>query len=385
MRQIFRLVIAMIIITFILLPPLANGGSEPDPEITDGSDDLPYNFLDIESAWFDGPDGETESTLDITLKMVDGPKNIQDFWEDVQAGNVTTFDFEVYFDFNGTNYALAATVDAAFTSNILGAVVYGTQELRMGDYDSNGNIKNESTITQIEMEWDGDLKAMAFTVQKSSIGSPKVGNIITNPWAAVWNVDEYPSNAPRSLVNAEDTAGSHINPGRDFKFKGGFEFEYALSLHADATTKMVKPGQIASFLVTINASTTNVDDDVEVSARFVMTKPNWTVEANFQSRNITDQAVQIPINVTVNCPKEEVNGSFAKITVYVKLMIPEANNTYLAEQLKLTVIVYGEYEQEEDKTAMEEFLELIMEPMILSIIVGILMVVILASILAKRM
>ncbi len=383
MQRVLRLAIAFSIIALFILPTPANAGTELDPEIDDGPDALSYDFLDIESAWFDGPEGESNTSLDITLRMVDGPKHISDFFQDVQNNNVTTYDFQIYFDFNEAHYAVAATVQAAFVSNFLGEVIYGSQELREVDYDSYGNILNESTITQIQMEWDGDLKAMVFTVEKSYMGDPKVGDVLTHTWAAIWNADTYPNESNRSLVNAEDTGNTYNNPGRDFRFKGGLEFEYDLALYGE-TAKKVKPGQSVTFSITLNASTTNMDP-VSITIRYGIAKQNWTIEGSPEGRNISNQAVQIPLNITVTCPKSEQNGTTVRATVYAKLTIPEANNTYLEDELELTIQVYGEYEEEDkDKSSLDEFLEFIMEPMILSIIVGIMIVVFLAAILVKR-
>ncbi len=378
-RKVATFLCALVLV--VLSAGIAFGGSQTDPEILDCADDIPYKFLDIDRAWFIEEDMDT---LTVTLQLMDGPKDRLDFLSDVRSDNVTTYDFEVYFSFKDANYSVAARVQAAFHTTLLGDVFLLSAELREIAYIENGSIENETEIGSVNWDWDSENTAFTFTVDKVSIGAPEPKDVLTNTWAAVWDADKCPEDDARYLECAVDTANTYLDPGREYEFTGGFEYLYDVEIYATETEATAEPGQTVVYNFSVSASTTN-PNGTEIWA-VPIASINWSISSSLTKRNITGSA-NLTETLTVQVPENAKNGTTCKVTLRVLMTIPEGENETRLSSNTLTfstTVIVPPTTPVQNKTLAQKLIDILTEPYILIILCAIIVVIIAAAVLAKK-
>lgn len=323
-----------LLLTFLLVLslsflPVVRGGSLEDPELTDSTNDSDHQFRDIMSVWIDNEDN---ASLRFNMKMSgEAPP-----WErGMVISGQPTYDYEIYFTCRGHNYSIVREIQVAISSPI--PFVFGNAYLRLVEYDNEtGGIAFEGNGTAIsDYDFDDATNSLWYSIPKSMVGSPEIGDKTTHIWAAIWNTADYPSTEPRNSTDANDVAGSYGNPGRDYAFTGGFEYVYCLSIEADKTSATVAPGGTVSYEFTINATAENPNASLVEVVYFAAT--NWTIQIQDSVKNVSGTQTFNTI-LTVKAPATAKNNSKAIVNVYVKMYIVEGdrNATLSSEEITVT-------------------------------------------------
>jgi len=380
------LLITLMLWQFILMPVKIRAGTMSDPEIDDGSDGLDYTFLDIDRVWFDD---ETNTSLSVFMKMMGGPEDRIEFIQGVRENGTTAYDYEVYFDFNNTHYALVITVLAAFHGPLIGDVIvlYDTG-IRTVNYTESGDVESEEPLdASIDWDWDGDNKVFTFIVDKEDIGSPKIGDYLTHTWAAVWNADEKPYDEQRNLTDAIDTAASYLLPGRDYRITGGFQYVYMLDISAQNTKANITPGGEVKFKIDVNATCTN-ENGSEVRFFASPSVSNWTVKFEKPSVNVSGEN-EFTNTVYVKAPTDAKNGTKVTVTVYAVMYFREKNVNETLESnritLKITVVAKKGEGAGEKQPWYQSILKYFKDIYVIAIAAAVIAVLIVAMVLARRL
>ncbi|MHA2281178.1 MAG: NEW3 domain-containing protein [Promethearchaeota archaeon] len=378
----------IIIITLLFLSSIILGtafaGDDLNPEVDDDTDEQPGNpFRDIVSAWF----SESNTTVIIKLMMAGSPPGLMDL---ANNPDTTIYEYEVYFDVEGTSYAVAAIIQyAAYIGDgtPLGGV-YSTDsswdwELREINYAQGTDIiQSETVLGSISTsDYDSESVVLGWEIDKEQIGIGEGfdgrGQLIENTWAAIWNTEDASSGSQRDpKTQSWDYANTHhSNPGRTYRITGFGGVDYNIILFTDENKKAAFGGTPVGFLVNAKNNGTH-----NFQVVFFSSEPpeGWTVEINPNSTTIAKGANR-PISVLVTPPKDVVNDTSISIKIEGNIRDIEGNGTIPVDPpLTLTIIGLSTPGVNEEKPWWENLIDTIKENIL--IVGGAIAVVIIAII-----
>ncbi|MEW5761349.1 MAG: NEW3 domain-containing protein, partial [Candidatus Thermoplasmatota archaeon] len=302
----------LVILLFLLLTLTfwqGEGGNETEPEIVDVPADSTSgkSSRDLLSAWFGD---ETNSSFAITIKVT----KLEYFtpWDDIKKLPQT--EYGVYFDFLGRTYRADAIVPI---HGPLGLDV----RYELWEINYNGTNVNGTLIGLISGTYDIGTNTIKMNVSKEDIGSPIMGDRLTNTWAMIrnknWNEENFsvedvaPDNAPSTF-------------GKDYIFTGGLPGVYDFELWAEEKEKTMGPGTQTTFTVNVRNNSTD-----KITIEFSNSTPPKGWEVKFDKKNITlMQNSTGKVVLTLTSPEDAKNGTYASITV--------TGTAYLNEQTKIS-------------------------------------------------
>jgi hypothetical protein len=372
-------------------------GDEVNPEIEDDTGEgngAGGQFRDIDAAWF----SEDNDTVIISLKMAGSPPGLMDL---ANQQDTTVYEYEVYFDVEGTSYAVAAIVQyAAYIGEgtPLGGV-YSTHsswgwELREINYALGTNIINSeaSTGDVSDEDYDPNTVTLMWEVSKESIGIGEGidgrGQELTNTWAAVWNADPSsgtPADAQRDpQTQSEDYAHTHhSDPGKSYRIRGFAGIDYNIVLSTDDNDKEAFGGTPTEFLVKVQNNGTH---NFQVS--FFTTAPleGWTIVVDPNATTVTKTSSKT-ISVSVTPPKKVANGTVMTFRLEGNINEVEGNGTVpISPALELMVTGLASSGGEDEGNLLEDLINAITENIIIvggSILVVIIAIIILAILIRR--
>ncbi|UCE73350.1 MAG: hypothetical protein JSV56_09985 [Methanomassiliicoccales archaeon] len=309
----------------------ALAGDETNPEVDDGlgdTGDSTRQFQDIDSAWFD----ETNTSVIVSMKMAGPPPSVQSLLNE----DITPFDYEVYFEVEGTNYAACVIIEyaASLGGSVVEGGVYNLQdswnwELREVNYALGTDIiQSETPIGGVSGIYRSQNVVLEWTLNKEDIGIGEDfagrGKELVNTWAAVWDATENPANSQRNPNNqAWDYANTNTNPGKNYRITGRGGVDYNIIFSIDDDEVETYGGTAAEFIVRVENNGTH-KFNVDFFPREYDEK--WLVELNPNSTVITKGA-SITLKVTVTPPKDVVNGTVLVLVIEGNIHEIEGNGT----------------------------------------------------------
>lgn len=378
----------ILIITLFFLSSIILGtvyaGDDLNPEIDDDTDEQPGNpFRDIVSAWF----SETNDTVIIKLMMAGSPPGLMDL---ANQQDTTIYEYEVYFDVEGTSYAACAIIQyAAYIGEgtPLGGV-YSTDsswewELREVNYAQGTDIiQSETVLGSIAgSDYDSETVVLMWEIDKEQIGiGEKIegrGQLLENTWAAIWNTDDVSSDEQRDpKTQSWDYANTHhSNPGKTYRIIGFGGIDYNIVLSTDQNEKSTFGGTPVDFLVNARNNGTH---NFKVFLFTGDPPDGWTVEIIPNATTIVRGANR-PISVTVTPPKDVVNNTTIFIKIEGNIEDIEGNGTIPVDPpLTLTIVGLSAPGDNEEKPWWENLVDTIKENIL--IVGGAIAVVIIAII-----
>jgi hypothetical protein len=308
----------------------------------------------------------------------------------VNNPDTTTYEYEFYFDVEGSSFALVAIIQyAAYIGEgtPIGGV-YSTEgtwewELRGVNYATGTDIiQQENTIGGLESSnYDSQGVRLEGEVSKEDIGieggQEGRGKLLTNTWAAIWNADQNPSDGQRDPhTQAWDYAHTHhSDPGRDYRITGFSGIDYNIVLSTDESEKTTLGGTPVDFLVRVqNNGTHNFQVDFFTSTEL---PDGWQVVLNPNSTTIARGATR-SLQVTVTPPKKVANGTVQTLRIEGNIHeVEDGNGTIPVEPaLSLTVVALAAPDEDSGGAWWENLIETITDNIV--IVGGAIAVVIIA-------
>ncbi len=367
---------------FSLTIGIAIAGSENSPEVDDtiGETDNPERkFRDIAAAWFKESEVDENLTI-ISLKLAGSPPGLMDLANNPET---STFDYEVYFDVEGTGYAVCAIIQYAASIGAGTPIggVYSTEgqwvwELREVTYDANTDIiQSETSIGGVEAsDYHSDTVILEWTVDKETIGIQSGyggrGQALVNTWAAIWNADDHSPDSERNPEDAWDYAHTHFTyPGLPYQITGVGGVDYNIILSCSEPLKETYGGTPVKFLVSAFNDGTH---DFLVDFTFLPSDETWSIELSPNSTTI-NQGNTRTISVTVTPPKNVKNGTLFAVLIGGEIHEVDGDDTVdILEPLILTAIGL----ENPNGTGEDSIWDILMDN--LAIIVGVIAIVVVA-------
>ena len=249
----FPLLVMLLLTAFILTAVAVSAGSTEDPEITDAAEDATSSRTahDIIKGW--ATDDNSTITVAIECTGLDIFSPIDD-WR-----SLPTSIYEFYFTVEDKNYAARASIPvhgllAAFASFSLYEVKYGS-----------GDSLNYTSVDEfITGRYTANTNTIEMDVDKSSVGNPSPGDIMSHMWARAFF---EPRDGNREVV---DSAMSFNEPGRKYIITGSSSQYYSVHLKAQNVTVISKPREVATFNISV-ISTSTTDVEVNITNRSLPT------------------------------------------------------------------------------------------------------------------
>ena len=377
------LITLLIILNIIISTAIA--GDEVNPEVDDDTGEASEpgrDFWDIAAAWIGD---ETNNTISIYLKLAGPPPSLWDFTNDPDT---TTYDYEVYFDVEGTSYAVSSSVQYAFVAGTIYTFdeVWNWQ-LRSVTYAAHTDIiqseENQNEIT--DTAYNSQLVAMVWTVNKEDIGidldMAGRGVLLTNTWAAIWNTNDLPSNSQRDPIagteaGVADYAHTHFsNPGKNYRITGAGGVDYNIELSVDEDEKTTYGGTPVEFLV---HAYNNGSDAFQVDFFPGEHDESWSVNLTPSSTTITVGATRT-ITVTVTPPKKVANGTVLVVIIEGNIQRLDGNGTVPVQpHLVLRILALESSEEDHGGAWWENILDTLKEN--LAIIAAVIAIIVIAII-----
>ncbi|ODS37921.1 MAG: hypothetical protein A7315_03455 [Candidatus Altiarchaeales archaeon WOR_SM1_79] len=349
-------------------------GSQDDPEIIDNTgdtDDSGWQFRDIESAWF----SETNLTVIISLKLAGPPPNFISWDRDT-----TTFHYEVYFDVEGSSYAVSVSIQYAFTVGGIYVVdAPWVWELRRVVYAAPTDIiQSEERIGDVNGDYDGNQVILEWEVNKDDIGIGLEwegrGQMIVSTWTAIWNANENPADSQRNPEEQSwDYANTHhSNPGKSYRITGMGGVDYYVILSADIEEKITYGGTPVEFLV---RAFNNGSEPFTVDFFSVYSGEGWSVILSVNSSTIARGATRT-ITVTVTPPEDVENGTLLIIRIDGSIHEIDGNGTVsIEEPVYLRAIALSPPKEEDKGNLFEDIIEALKNNLIIIAVVIIVLVI----------
>lgn len=382
-NSVVLLIALLFVINFIFCTAIA--GDQSDPEVKDTTGDSTStgepgsSFRDIEAAWF-GPE-PTNETLEIHLKMAGAPPGLMDLRQEPSDN----YDYEVYFDVDGKGYAVAVTIQYAFSlGGMYSPTNTWTWELRSVSYRlGSDTIGSETAVSEGINSNNFVDNIITWEINKEAVGIGSGlkgrGKSLINTWAAIWNADASPSGSQRDpKTQATDFAHTHhTNPGDSYNIRGVGDIDYNVVLSVADDEKETHGGKPVTFTVIARNNGTDeflVDFNFNVTSGdeswSVVLYPNSTTIANGDKRDIT---------VTITPPKNVKNGTTLIVKIGGVIHEKDGDETYpILNPVTLKAIGLSSANEDEGGGWFEEFMEMLADN--LAIIAGAIAIVVVAII-----
>ncbi|UCG69480.1 MAG: hypothetical protein JSV09_00185 [Thermoplasmata archaeon] len=377
------LISLLLILNIIISTAIA--GDEVNPEVDDETGEASEpgrEFWDIAAAWIGD---ETNGTVSIFLKLAGPPPSLWDFSNEPDT---TTYDYEVYFDVEGTNYAVSCSVQYAFVAGTIYTFdeVWNWQ-LRSVTYAAHTDIiqSEENLVAISDNDYDPQLVAMVWTVDKEDIGvgvdMAGRGVLLTNTWAAIWNTNDLPSDSQRDPMagtegGVADYAHTHFsNPGKNYRITGAGGVDYNIELSVDVDEKTTYGGTPVEFLVHAH---NNGSDAFQITFFPGEHDETWSILLSPNSTTITVGATRT-ITVTVTPPKKVANGTVLVVIIEGNIQRLDGNGTVPVQpHLTLRIVALESQDEDEEGAWWENILDTLREN--LAIIAGVIAIIVIAII-----
>ncbi len=364
---------------------IALAGNQNSPEIQDDTDDTPEpqrQFRDIDAAWF----SESNNTIDVYMKLAGPPPDLYQFAQNIDT---TTFDYEVYFDVEGVEYAVSVSIQYAFVAGTVYTFdVPWVWELREVNYAMSTDIIQAETVKfnfddneNSDAGYEPEGVTLIWEVYKEAVGVGLEwegrGQELTNTWAAVWNSNENSADSQRDpSTQAWDYAHTHYsNPGLDYRVTGFGGVDYNIVLSVDGDEKVTFGGTPVEFLVHASnegTETFTVDFYPEYSDE------SWSVNLS-EKRTTIAQGKTKTIGVIVTPPKDVENGTELIVRIEGDIHMIDGNGTVPVQPpLTLTTIALSSPDEENEGGWLEDLVEMLKQN--LAIIAAVIAVMVVAII-----
>jgi hypothetical protein len=333
----------------------ALAGDETDPEVDDGIGDTEpgREFRDIDAAWF----SETNDTIKISLRLAGPPPSLLDF---AQGIDTTTFDYEVYFDVEGTGYAASVSVQYAFVAgtiytfdvpwvwNVRKVIYAANTDIIQSETGIDGISGNTYEPQLVELQWQIDKEAVGVGIEFEGRGQELV-----NTWAAVWDADENLPDAQRDPhTQAWDHANTHrSDPGKTYRITGIGGVDYNIVLSVGNYEKVTYGGTPVEFLV---SAYNNGTDAFTVDFFPGDYDETWSVVLNPNTTTIARGSIRT-ISVTVKPPKDVENGTVLVLKIEGDIHIEGGDTVSVQPPLTLKIVALTPPDEKDGGGWLENF------------------------------
>ncbi|MEM4728987.1 MAG: hypothetical protein QXH42_04405 [Thermoplasmata archaeon] len=282
---------ALILLLLVWTAPTASAGDENLPEIKDGAGDSASgkSSRDILTAWFHD---ETNESIEITLHT----SSLELYTEPSEIPNLPTQEYEVYFTLGESSYAVVCRVPVhgPFGLTIqfgLNSVVYGS---------GPENVTETSKGTLSGCSYNPGNSTIHWVLPKDSLDNPGAGTRLTGTWAGVWNRNF--ADSERRLEDRAPNSGF----GLDYIIRGSTGGEVLkLEMSADNTTKTCRPGEPATYRLTLfNNGTTTLNVSIINSTM----SEGWNCTLSQETLTILNGSSRV-VTVYISCPRTAKNGT----------------------------------------------------------------------------